>query len=342
MPDEHATLPDALGRPIRDLRISVTDRCNFRCTYCMPKAVFGPDHPFLPRSALLTYEEIARVARVFVGLGVKKIRLTGGEPLLRRNIERLVEQLAQLTDLDDLSLTTNASPLTREKAQLLKDAGLKRVTISLDALDDATFMAINDVEYPVQKVLDGIVNAEAVGLAPLKVNMVVKRGINEHSIVPMARFFHDTGHIVRFIEYMDVGHTNGWRMDDVFPASQIIETINAALPIEPVDPNYRGEVARRWRYTDGGGEIGVIASVTQPFCQDCSRVRLSAEGTLYTCLFATQGHDIRAQVRNPVLSDAELSEFVRSVWARRADRYSEIRNARTVDLPKIEMSYIGG
>ncbi|MDH3280160.1 MAG: GTP 3',8-cyclase MoaA [Gammaproteobacteria bacterium] len=342
MSEQYLALNDTLGRPIRDLRVSVTDRCNFRCTYCMPKAVFGADHPFLPRSALLTYEEIARVARVFVRLGVRKIRLTGGEPLLRRNIERLVEQLARLPDLDDLSVTTNASPLTLDKARLLKDAGLKRVTVSLDALDDATFMAINDVEFPVQKVLDGIANAESVGLSPIKINMVVKRGVNEHSIVPMARFFHGTGHIVRFIEYMDVGHTNGWRMDDVFPASRIIETVNEALPIEPVDPAYRGEVAKRWRYTDGGGEIGVIASVTQPFCRDCSRARLSAEGQLYTCLFATHGHDIRSQVRNPGLTDTDLSEFVRSVWVRRADRYSEMRNAETVNLRKIEMSYIGG
>lgn len=342
MAEQHHTLTDAMGRPIRDLRISVTDRCNFRCTYCMPKAVFGPDHPFLPRSALLTYEEIARLAGVFVRLGVKKIRLTGGEPLLRRNIERLVEQLARLPGLDDLSVTTNASPLTYEKAQMLREAGLRRVTVSLDALDDRTFMAINDVDFPVQKVIDGIANAEAVGLSPIKINMVVKRGVNEHSIVPMARFFHGTGHIVRFIEYMDVGHTNGWRMDEVFPASRIIETINEVLPIEPVDPAYRGEVAKRWRYTDGGGEIGVIASVTQPFCQDCSRVRLSAEGQLYTCLFATRGHDIRAQVRNPALSDDDLAEFARSIWTRRTDRYSELRNAETIDLPKIEMSYIGG
>lgn len=308
----------------------------------MPKNVFGNDHAFLQRSALLTYEEISRVASIFVSLGVKKIRLTGGEPLLRRNIERLVQQLARLPGLEDLSLTTNASPLTREKAQLLKDAGLQRVTISLDALDNATFMAINDVDFPVQKVLDGITNAEAVGLTPIKVNMVVKRRVNEHSIVPMARFFHGTGHILRFIEYMDVGHTNGWRLHDVLPASEIIDTINAAIPIEPADPNYPGEVAKRWRYTDGGGEIGVIASVTQPFCRDCSRVRMSAEGKLYTCLFATEGHDMRAQVRDNQVDDAALANSIRSMWTSRADRYSEVRNAATVVLPKIEMSYIGG
>ncbi len=342
MADQHATLNDTLGRPIRDLRISVTDRCNFRCTYCMPKEAFGADYRFLPRRALLTYEEIARVAGVFVGLGVQKVRLTGGEPLLRRNIERLVDMLARLDGLEDLSLTTNASPLTHDKARLLKEAGLKRVTISLDALDDETFMAINDVDYPVQKVLDGIANAEAVGLNPIKINMVVKRGVNEHSIVPMARFFHGTGHIVRFIEYMDVGHTNGWRMDEVLPASEIVSTINQELPIEPADPNYRGEVAKRWRYVDGGGEVGVIASVTQPFCQDCSRARLSAEGSLYTCLFATKGYDVRAMIRDPHVGDAELSEFLRAIWHRRADRYSEIRSTHTIDLPKIEMSYIGG
>ena len=337
--DDADALLDARGRPLRDLRISITDRCNFRCVYCMPKEVFGKDYAFLERKELLTFEEITRVARVFQRLGVQKVRLTGGEPLVRRNVERLVAMLSGLPDLD-LTLTTNGSALAR-KAQALKTAGLKRVTVSLDALDDATFGRMNDVDFPVARVLEGIDAAAAAGLAPIKVNMVVKRGLNEHGILPMARHFRGRGHILRFIEYMDVGHTNGWRMDDVVSAREIVDTISAEMPLEPVDPNYTGEVAERWRYRDGSGEIGVIASVTQAFCRDCTRARLSTEGKLYTCLFATEGHDLRALLRNGA-SDEELAAAIRSIWSRRSDRYSEIRTSNTVPLKKIEMSYIGG
>jgi cyclic pyranopterin phosphate synthase len=329
---------DTLQRPLRDLRISVTDRCNFRCVYCMPKEVFGRDYTFLERRELLTFEEIERLTRAFVAHGIEKIRITGGEPLVRRDLERLIEQLAAIDGLD-LTLTTNGSLLPR-KANALRDAGLRRVTVSLDSLDNETFRAMNDVDFPVERVLEGIDAAAAAGL-PVKVNMVVKRGFNEHAILPMAREFRARGHILRFIEYMDVGHTNGWRMDDVVPAAEIVETIDAELPLEPVEPNYRGEVARRWRYKDGGGEIGVIASVTQPFCGDCTRARLSAEGRLYTCLFALKGHDLRALVRGGAADD-ELREAIGQVWARRGDRYSELRTAKTADLPKVEMSYIGG
>src|SRR6187397_2238598 len=322
---------DRLGRPLRDLRISVTDRCNFRCVYCMPKEIYGAEHPFLPRAELLTFEEITRIARVFVGHGVTKLRLTGGEPLLRRNIERLVEMLAKLGDVD-LTLTTNGALLAK-KARGLRDAGLTRVTVSLDSLDDATFRAMNDVEFPVAKVLAGIDAAAAAGLAPIKVNMVVKRGTNEGSIVAMARHFKGTGHIVRYIEYMDVGATNGWRMDDVVPASEIVRTIDAALPLEPADANYAGEVAERWRYRDGSGEIGVIASVTQAFCRDCTRIRLSTEGKLYTCLFATEGHDLRGLLRGGA-SDDEIRDTVAAVWTKRTDRYSEIRTSQTAKLEK--------
>jgi cyclic pyranopterin phosphate synthase len=329
---------DTLQRPLRDLRISVTDRCNFRCVYCMPKEVFGRDYAFLDRRELLTFEEIERLTRAFVAHGVEKIRITGGEPLVRRDLERLIEQLAHIDGLD-LTLTTNGS-LLPQKAALLRDAGLRRVTVSLDSLDDETFQAMNDVDFPVARVLEGIDAAAAAGL-PVKVNMVVKRGLNEHAILPMAREFRARGHILRFIEYMDVGHTNGWRMDDVVPAGEIVETIGAELPLEPVEPNYTGEVARRWRYRDGSGEIGVIASVTQPFCGDCTRARLSAEGRLYTCLFALKGPDLRALVRGGA-TDEELHEAIGRVWARRTDRYSELRTAKTADLPKVEMSYIGG
>ncbi|MCW5604203.1 MAG: GTP 3',8-cyclase MoaA, partial [Burkholderiales bacterium] len=287
-----ATLPDRLGRPLRDLRISVTDRCNFRCVYCMPKETFGSDYRFLERSALLSFEEIARLARLFTALGIGKIRLTGGEPLVRRGVERLIAMLSAIPGLD-LTLTTNGSLLTK-KAEALHAAGLQRVTVSLDSLDDAVFRAMNDVDFPVARVLEGIDAAAAAGLTPLKVNMVVKRGVNEHSILPMARFFRERGHILRFIEYMDVGHTNGWRMDDVVSAREIVDTISREMPLEPADPNYGGEVAERWRYRDGGGEIGVIASVTQAFCRDCTRARISTEGQLYTCLFATRGHDLRS------------------------------------------------
>jgi cyclic pyranopterin phosphate synthase len=332
-------MPDTLGRPLRDLRISVTDRCNFRCTYCMPKEVFGRDYPFLRRDQLLTFEEIARLARAFVACGVEKIRLTGGEPLLRKDVERLVAMLAELPGLD-LTLTTNGS-LLPQKARALAAAGLQRVTVSLDALEDEVFRAMNDVDFPVARVLEGIDAAAEAGLAPIKVNMVVKRGVNDGSVMPMARRFHGTGHVLRFIEYMDVGATNGWRLDDVVPARELVDAIHAELPLEPLEPGYRGEVARRYRYLDGGGEIGVIASVTQPFCGDCTRARLSAEGKLYTCLFALRGHDLRALVRGGA-GDDELREAIEGVWAVRADRYSERRSEATAGLPKVEMSYIGG
>ncbi|MFO1314035.1 MAG: GTP 3',8-cyclase MoaA [Burkholderiales bacterium] len=332
-------LADARGRALSDLRISVTDRCNFRCVYCMPKDVFGRDYPFLAHSDLLSFEEVTRVARVFVGLGVRKIRLTGGEPLLRRNVERLVAMLRGLGDVD-LTLTTNGALLARKAADL-RAAGLSRVTVSLDSLDDATFRAMNDVDFPVAKVLEGIDAAAAAGLAPIKINMVVKRGMNEASIVPMARRFKGSGHIVRFIEFMDVGATNGWRMDDVVPAVEILRTIGREMPLVPADPNYAGEVAERWRYADGGGEIGVIASVTQAFCRDCTRARLSTEGRLFTCLFANDGYDLRALVRGG-FDDAALARAVAAIWRRRDDRYSEIRTADTPRAPKVEMSYIGG
>ncbi|RPI43629.1 MAG: GTP 3',8-cyclase MoaA [Betaproteobacteria bacterium] len=333
------SLQDRLGRALRDLRISVTDRCNFRCVYCMPKEVFGKDFQFLDRKALLSFEEIERVARVFRALGVEKIRITGGEPLVRRNLETLIEKLSAIEGLD-LTLTTNGS-LLPAKALRLREAGLKRITVSLDSLDDTVFRAMNDVDFPVQRVLDGIEAAAAAGFSPIKVNMVVKRGLNEESIVPMARLFRERGHILRFIEYMDVGQSNGWRMDDVVTAAEIIERIDRELPLEPMDANYRGEVAKRWRYRDGSGEIGVIASVTQAFCRECTRARLSAEGQIYTCLFATSGHDLRGLLRSGA-SDAELTAFVQRLWSARADRYSEIRTANTVGSRKVEMSYIGG
>jgi cyclic pyranopterin phosphate synthase len=332
-------ITDTLGRPLRDLRISVTDRCNFRCTYCMPKEVFGREYQFLERDELLTFEEIERVARVFVAHGITKIRLSGGEPLIRRNLERLVEMLAPIPGLD-LAMTTNAS-LLAHKAEPLRRAGLERITVSLDSLDNEVFMAMNDVRFPVDRVLEGIEAAEASGFHPIKVNCVVRRGMNEHTVAGMARRFKGTGHIVRFIEYMDVGTTNGWRLDDVVPARQIVETIDAEMPIEPIEPNYEGEVANRYRYKDGSGEIGIIASVTQPFCGSCTRARLSADGSLYTCLFATVGHDLRAAIRNGA-SDDDLSSMIAGVWARRGDRYSEIRSAATTLLPKVEMSFIGG
>jgi cyclic pyranopterin phosphate synthase len=330
---------DRLQRPLRDLRVSVTDRCNFRCVYCMPKEIFGRDYQFLEREALLTFEEIARLANVFHQLGVAKVRLTGGEPLVRRDLERLVALLNDIPGLD-LTLTTNGS-LLREKAARLHEAGLGRVTVSLDSLDDRVFGAMNDVDFPVARVLDGIQAAQEAGLAPVKVNMVVKRGVNEDSLLPMAEHFRGTGIVVRFIEYMDVGHSNGWRMDDVVPAAEILARIGAAFPIEAVAPNYPGEVANRYRYRDGGGEIGVIASVTQPFCRGCTRARLSADGFLYTCLFATHGHDLRALVRGGA-SDGAILERLTEIWQGRSDRYSDLRTAATVGLPKVEMSYIGG
>lgn len=332
-------LLDTLNRPLRDLRISVTDRCNFRCVYCMPKEIFGPDHQFLQRDQILTFEEITRLAHIFAGHGVRKVRLTGGEPLVRRDLHLLVGMLAQIPDLD-LTLTTNGSLLVKQ-APALKAAGLKRVTVSLDSLDDETFKAMNDVNFPVQKVLDGMDAAAQAGLGPIKVNMVVKRGLNESSILPMARFFREKGYILRFIEYMDVGHSNGWRLDDVVPAAEIVRLINAEMPLEPVDPNYTGEVAERWRYKDGSSEIGVIASVTQAFCSTCTRARLSAEGKLYTCLFAVKGFDLRGPLRDGATDD-EISKAIARVWGRRADRYSEIRSENTLSLPKVEMSHIGG
>ena len=331
---------DTIGRPLHDLRISVTDRCNFRCTYCMPKEVFGHDWEFLSRELLLSFEEIARLTRIFVGLGVRKVRLTGGEPLLRKDVESLVAILAAIEGVDDLTLTTNGSLLER-KAAALAAAGLDRVTVSLDSLDDATFMRMNDVEFPVAKVLDAIDAAAAAGLGPIKVNVVVKRGVNDHEVVDMARHFKGTGHIVRFIEYMDVGHTNGWRLDDVVPAAEVVSRISAAMPMEMVAPNYPGEVANRYRYEDGTGEIGVIASVTRPFCGSCTRARLSAEGSLYTCLFATGGHDLRGMLRSGA-DDQAVMEAISAVWARRSDRYSEIRSEATAGWDKVEMSYIGG
>ena len=334
------SVSDTLDRPVRDLRISVTDRCNFRCTYCMPKEIFNREYEFLARDALLSFEEIDRVARSFVRHGVRKLRLTGGEPLLRRGIDDLVAMLAVIPDVEDLTLTTNGVLLER-RARDLAAAGLRRVTVSLDSMDDGVFMAMNDVGFPVQGVLDGVAVAAEAGLGPIKINMVVKRGVNDGSIVDMAQHFKGSGHIVRFIEYMDVGATNGWCLDDVVPARAIVETLDREFGIEPVDPSYRGEVAQRWRYRDGTGEVGVIASVTQPFCGDCTRARLSAEGVVYTCLFATHGTDLRDVLRaNP--SDEPLDEAVHRLWTSRTDRYSEIRSSRTVQLTKVEMSYIGG
>ncbi len=332
-------LTDTLNRSLRDLRISVTDRCNFRCVYCMPKEIFGPDHQFLHRDQILTFEEITRLARIFTAHGVRKIRLTGGEPLVRKDLPDLISMLAQIPDLD-LTLTTNGSLLPKH-AQAPKDAGLNRVTVSLDSLDNAIFKSMNDVDFPVEKVIEGMEAAAAVGLAPIKVNMVVKRGLNESSILPMARFFREKGYILRFIEYMDVGHSNGWRMDDVVSAAEIVKMIDAEMPLEPVTPNYQGEVAGRWRYKDGSGEVGMIASVTQAFCRDCNRARLTAEGKLYTCLFAVKGHDFRDLIRGGATDD-EVSQFIADVWGKRDDRYSELRSENTISLPKVEMSHIGG
>jgi len=333
------TITDTLNRPLRDLRISVTDRCNFRCVYCMPKEKFGFDHAFLPHDQVLTFEEITRLAGIFVSHGVQKIRITGGEPLVRKDLPQLIGMLSNLPGID-LTMTTNGSLLARN-AQALRDAGLNRVSVSLDSLDDEIFKTMNDVEFPVAKVLEGMDAAQQVGLEPIKVNMVVKRGINEKSILPMARFLRGKGYILRFIEYMDVGHTNGWRMDDMVSAKEIISIINADMPLEPLDPNYTGEVAERWRYKDGSGEVGVIASVTQPFCRDCNRARLSAEGKLYTCLFAVKGHDLKSLLRSGA-SDEEISQKITHIWNRRSDRYSELRSENTIDLPKVEMSHIGG
>jgi len=333
-----APLADRRGRSMRDLRISVTDRCNFRCTYCMPRAVFDADYKFLPHEAILSFEEITRLAGIFVGLGVKKIRLTGGEPLLRKGLPDLVAMLAPLGA--DLTLTTNGSTLVKH-ARSLRDAGLERITVSLDSLDEATFRAMNDADFPVEKVLDGIAAAADAGFSPVKINMVVKRGVNDHQIVEAARHWRESGHILRFIEFMDVGSTNGWRMDDVIPSAEIVRRISAAFPLEAVEANYAGEVAERWRYKDGAGEIGVISSVTQAFCSDCNRMRLSTEGSLYTCLFAQQGHDLKALLRGGA-DDDDIRDSIAAVWRVRDDRYSEIRTAETAKKPKVEMSYIGG
>ena len=347
-------LSDTLARPLRDLRISVTDRCNFRCSYCMPSEVFNKDYTFLPQTSLLSFEEIARLARIFIAHGVEKIRLTGGEPLLRKNLEVLIEMLASMTTVAgkplDITLTTNASLLAK-KAQSLKDAGLQRVTVSLDAMDDTIFRHMNDVDFPVADVLRGIEVANKVGLLPIKINMVVKRGTNDQEIVPMARHFRHSGNVLRFIEYMDVGATNGWRMDEVLPSAQVIERINAEFPVAAIDANYLGETAERWRYADGGGEIGVISSVTQAFCSDCNRARLSTEGKLFLCLFASQGHDLRALLRgdhSATFSDEQISSAIAHIWHKRDDRYSELRAALPPDTrigdgkKRVEMSYIGG
>jgi len=338
---------DALARPLQDLRISVTDRCNFRCVYCMPSEVFDKNYAFLPQSSLLSFEEITRIAKLFVAHGVSKLRLTGGEPLLRKHIEKLIEMLAALRTPDghplDLTLTTNGTLLAK-KARALKDAGLQRVTVSLDALDDATFRKMNDVDFPVSDVLNGIEAAHAAGLGPIKINMVVKGGMNDQEILPMARYFKGTPFILRFIEYMDVGTSNGWKMDEVIPSAEVIRRIDAEMPLEEIAPNYSGETAERWRYRDGGGEIGVISSVTQAFCRDCTRVRLSTEGKLFTCLFAGSGHDLRALMRGGH-SDDEISTAIAHLWRARADRYSELRTANTArpeTMKKVEMSYIGG
>jgi cyclic pyranopterin phosphate synthase len=335
-----APLADARGRALRDLRISVTDRCNFRCTYCMPKEVFGADYPFLPHAEILSFEEIVRLARVFRDLGTEKIRLTGGEPLLRKGLDRLVAMLREALPGVDLTLTTNGSAL-KSQAAALKAAGLDRITVSLDSLDEATFQAMNDADFPVAKVLEGIDAAAAAGLAPIKVNMVVKRGVNDGEVVAMARHFRASPHIVRFIEFMDVGSTNGWRMDDVVPSAEIVRRVSEEFPLVAADANYAGEVAERWRYRDGAGEIGVISSVTQAFCSTCTRARLSTDGHLYTCLFAQRGYDLKRLVRGGS-DDAAIAAAVGAIWQRRDDRYSEIRTAETARERKVEMSFIGG
>ena len=335
---------DRLGRRVHDLRISVTDRCNFRCTYCMPKEVYGRDFAFLPRDQVLSFEEINRIASVFAAEGVEKLRITGGEPLARHEVPTLIAMLAELrTPADrplELTLTTNGSALPARAAEL-RAAGLDRVTVSLDSLDETTFRSMNGVDFPVARVLDGISAAREAGFGPIKINMVVRRGINESSVVPMARWARAEGHILRFIEYMDVGHSNGWRLDEVVPAADVVASISAEMPLEPVPPNYPGEVADRWRYVDGGGEVGVIASVTAPFCGACTRARISADGQLYTCLFAVKGTDLRGLLRSEA-SDDDLSAAIRAVWSVRADRYSELRSEATTDLPRVEMFAMGG
>ncbi len=335
---------DTRGRPLRDLRISVTDRCNFRCTYCMPKSVFDKDYQYLPKSNFLNFEEITRMTRLFVAHGVEKIRLTGGEPLLRKNLEVLIGMLTALKTHDgkplDISLTTNASLLSRQ-AQALKAAGLQRVTVSLDSLDEATFRAMNDVDFPMADVLNGIAAAHDAGFSSIKINMVVKKGVNDQDVVAMARHFKGSGHIVRFIEFMDVGSSNGWRMNDVVPSAEIVRMINAEMPLIAAKSNYTGEVAQRWAYADGSGEIGLISSVTQAFCSTCTRARLSTDGKLYTCLFAQSGHDLRALMRSGK-SDQQIAGVIGLIWNQRADNYSELRTEETARSTKVEMSYIGG
>ena len=331
---------DKFSRPLKDLRISVTDRCNFRCVYCMPKEVFGSDYSYIAREELLSFEEIDRFVESILPLGIEKIRLTGGEPLLRKDIDHLIKMLALIPDLD-LTLTTNGALLTEDKCVALKAAGLQRITVSLDSLNNDIFSSLNDVDFSVDKVINGIDNAAAVGLTPIKINMVVMRSVNLESVVPMAKYFRDSGHILRFIEYMDVGDSNGWKLDEVVPSSEIVEIIGSQLPIESIAPNYLGEVASRWKYTDGSGEIGLISSVSQPFCGDCSRLRLSARGELFTCLFASSGHDVRTLLRGDA-SDEKIVDTVASLWKNRDDRYSELRSEQTQQIPRVEMSYIGG
>lgn len=331
---------DRFARPLRDLRISVTDRCNFRCTYCMPRELFGDDFAFLPRPEILTLEEIARLARLFVAHGAEKLRITGGEPLVRRDLPKLIAMLAGIEGLRDLTLTTNGS-LLADKAAELRSAGLQRVTVSLDSLDDAVFGRMNGVHFPVARVLRGIHRAQEVGLTPIKINMLVQRGVNESSVVPMARYARDHGLILRLIEYMDVGHSNGWRLADVVPAVDLVALVDVEFPLEPLPASYAGEVATRWRYRDGSGEIGVIASVSRPFCGACTRARISAEGRLYTCLFATKGHDLRAMLRGGSL-DEEIAASIERTWQLRDDRYSELRSSNTAGLSKVEMNAMGG
>ncbi|NIW43326.1 MAG: GTP 3',8-cyclase MoaA [Gammaproteobacteria bacterium] len=334
------SLKDTLGRALRDLRISITDRCNFRCTYCMPKEIFGRGYRFLPQDAVLTYEEITRLVNIFASLGTRKLRLTGGEPFMRRELETLVAMLAEVPGIEDMAITTNGSFPT-ERIASIKAAGVRRMTVSLDALDDETFMQMNDMHVPVSRVINWIDAAIDEGFTPLKINMVVKRGVNEHSILPMARFFNRPETILRYIEFMDVGSSNGWRMDDVVPAKEILQMVNQEMPIEAIPPNYPGEVANRFRYRDTGNEIGVIASVTMPFCRGCTRARLSANGSLYTCLFTAEGFDLKELLRSGA-SDVEITQAITNLWKNRTDRYSELRSEETVDLPKVEMSFIGG
>ena len=335
---------DQLTRPIRDLRVSVTDRCNFRCVYCMPREVFGPGYKFVPRSELLRLEEISRITKVFAKNGVSKVRITGGEPLIRRDLEQLIEMIDAIEGIHDISMTTNASMLTKDRARALRSAGLHRINISLDALDEESFQRVNDVRFPVKRVLKGIENAEAAGFDQVKINAVIRRGFNEHSISQLADYFRGTGMILRFIEFMDVGSTNRWELDEVVSIQKMIDIIKADFPIVPVSPNYQGEVAKRWRYLDGAGEVGFIASVTEPFCGECSRARLSAVGTLYTCLFATRGHDLKELIRKGG-SDNALTRYICSIWANRSDRYSELRSDLPVQInrpERVEMSHIGG